>query len=77
MKFFSVASKLFSGKLDYTIQEGFVARIFFFAQKEKKKVLSRGMIFIRGLYKNCDGTAITQLHHSLNSLCYINSVKCF
>ena len=36
MKFLSVASKLFSGKLDYTIQEGFVACIFFFAQKEKK-----------------------------------------
>lgn len=35
------------------------------------------MIFIRGLYKNCAGMAITQLHHPLNSLCYVNSVKCF
>lgn len=76
MNFFSVASMLFSGKPDYTIQEGFVARIFFFVQKGKKKS-SRGMIFIRGLYKNCAGMAITQLHHPLNSLCYVNSVKCF
>lgn len=36
MNFFSVASMLFSGKLDYTIQEGFVARIFSFVQEGKK-----------------------------------------
>lgn len=72
MKFIFVASKLFSGKIDYAVQEGFVLCVFFLC---KEDLVSRGMIFIRDLCKNCAGMAITQLHHFLNSLCYVNDVK--